>query len=73
MKKYIFLFLILTSLLLNFSYASEKIKICHRTHSSKNSYVVIEVDLHSLWAHLNHGDLLYDPEFGCIQENHQPY
>jgi len=73
MKKYIILLLFLMGLLLNFAYASQKIKICHYTHSSKNSYVVIEVDQSSLKAHLNHGDLLYDSEGGCIPESPQPY
>jgi len=51
----------------------KKIKICHRTSSLKNSYVIIEVDQYSLKAHLKHRDLIYDPELGCIAESPQPY
>jgi hypothetical protein len=68
MKKYLFFLILSLGLLLNFSYAADKIKICHFTSSSKNNYVIIEIDQHALKAHLSHGDLMYDSNPHCSQE-----
>jgi len=72
MKRSLFFLILSLGLLLNFSYAADKIKICHFTSSSKNNYVIIEVDQYALKAHLNHGDLMYDPNLGCFQGTPQP-
>ncbi len=68
----IMVFLLINFLLINYVNAQEKIKICHFTNSEKNPYVVIEVDINSLKAHLGHGDLIYDNNQGCIQEGPMP-
>jgi hypothetical protein len=72
MKKYLFFLILSLGLLLNFSYAADKIKICHFTSSSKNNYVIIEVDQHALKPHLSHGDLMYDSNPDCFQGTPQP-
>jgi hypothetical protein len=73
MKRCIFFLILSLGLLLNFSYAADKIKICHFTSSLKNkNYVIIEVDQHALKAHLSHGDLMYDSSPDCSQEAPQP-
>jgi hypothetical protein len=68
MKRCIFFLILSLGLLLNFSYAADKIKICHFTSSLKNNYVIIEVDQDSLKAYLAHGDSMYDHNPGCSQE-----
>jgi hypothetical protein len=72
MKSSLFFLILSLGLLLNFSYAADKTKIRHFTSSSKNNYVIIEVDQHALKAHLNHGDLMYDSNTDCFQETTQP-
>lgn len=72
MKRYLFFLILSLGLLLNFSYATDKIKICHFTSSSKNNYVIIEVDQHALKAHLSHGDLIYDSNSDYSQEVPRP-
>ena len=72
MKKSLFFLILSLGLLSNFSYAADKTKICNFTRSSKNNYVIIEVDQHALKAHLSHGDLMYDSNPGCSQEDRNP-
>jgi hypothetical protein len=72
MKRSLFFLILSLGLLLNFSYAADKTKICHFTSSSKNNYVIIEVDQHALKAHLSHGDLMYNSNPECSQEDRNP-
>jgi hypothetical protein len=38
----------------------------------KNNYVIIEVDQHALKVHLSHGDLIYNSNSDCSQEDRNP-
>lgn len=47
------------------SVPDERATICHRTNSKTNPMVVVEVPDGAVTAHLNHGDAVLDPSFGC--------
>ena len=48
---------------------NEKVEICHFTSSVKNPVVIISVSERAVQTHLDHGDTLYDPEFGCEEDD----
>lgn len=59
MHKTIFLLIILllgSLIYINISLANEKVLICHKTHSQKNQYVLIEINKSAEEAHIQHGD-----------------
>jgi len=57
--------LVLALILGSTAQAGEKVLICHRTSSSNNPILTLNVSVNALDAHLNHGDFLPHPLYGC--------
>ena len=49
----------------SFVSAGEKVSICHYTGTSNKPINYINVSVMALKAHLNHGDLLANPDGSC--------
>lgn len=44
----------------------EKVQICHKTGSAVNPFVMIEISVNAVDAHVAHGDVVPAPAGGCV-------
>ncbi len=54
-----------SSVLVFTTLANDKVLVCHQTGSASHPLVATKVSAHALDAHLQHGDILANPDGTC--------